>query len=161
MMSRHGAAAALLASVIVWAVPKYALNVGTVTPAAVSSGQNITIPIVLDLSAATGADVGSLSFDLKWDAAKLSFVSGAPDAKSGFTLVDNRNNAAAGGVIRASGFTVSGATTTRTLYTLVLAAKKTAVKATTVVAATVSVGGDGHGKNITIVPRNLTVNIAP
>ena len=162
MMLRPGvAAAAVLAMILVSAPPKYALNVGATTPATVKAGQNITIPIVLDMSGAAGADVGSLSFNLTWDAAKLSFVSGAADPASGFTLVDNKTNAEPGGVIRAAGFTISTATTTRTLYTLVLAAKRTTATATTSVAASVMVGGDGRGKTITIVPRNLTVNITP
>jgi len=161
MMVRPGVAAALFATVIVTAPPKYALNVGITTPAAVKTGQNITIPIVLDMSGASGADVGSLSFNLTWDAAKLSFVSGTADPASGFTLVDNKTNAVSGGVIRAAGFTISSATTTRTLYTLVLAVKPATVNSTTSVAASVMVGGDGRGKTITIVPRNLTVTITP
>jgi hypothetical protein len=113
------------------------------------------------MSGAAGADVGSVSFNLTWDPAKLSFVSGTLDPASGFTLVDNKTKAADGGVIRIAGFTVSSVTVTRTLYTLVLAAKATSANATTSVTGSLLVGGDGRGKTITIVPRNLTVNITP
>jgi hypothetical protein len=143
------------------AAARYALNVGNATPASVQAGQNITIPIVLDLSSAAGGNVGAVAFSVSWDATKFGFVSGTVNGASGFVTADNTSNAVAGGTILVSALTTNGVITTRTLYTIVLTAKVTAANSSTVVNASVSAAGDGLGDNLTIVPRNLTVIITP
>jgi hypothetical protein len=136
------------------------LNVGATTPTSVQAGQNISIPIILDMTSAAGANVASIQFSLTWDPAKFDFVSGTPDGSSGFSLTTNTMNEGTGS-ISVAGFAVTGVTTTTTLYTLVLTARVAASGTSGTVSASVSAAADQGGTAVTVTPRNLTVNITP
>ena len=54
------------------------VRVGDGTTTAVAPGGQISIPIVVDMSAAAGLDLASITFDLNWTPSLLSFVSASP-----------------------------------------------------------------------------------
>jgi hypothetical protein len=138
-----------------------ALAVGTATPANVQAGQNISIPIVLDMSNAGAANVASIQFSVAWDPTRFDFVSGTVNAGSGFTLTPNTNNAASNGTISVAGFAVTGVTATTTLYTIELTARVSAAGTVSNINATVGTAADQNGVTVVVTPRNLTVNINP
>lgn len=137
-----------------------ALAVGNATPVAVQAGQNIIIPIVLDMSNAGAANVASIQFTVNWDATRFDFVSGTVNGGSGFTLTPNTNNAS-NGTISVAGFAVTGVTATTTLYTIELTARVSAAGTSSNITATVGAAANQNGVTVVVTPRNLTVNINP
>lgn len=162
VFSSPGLANATSASFAVAPAPSgVVLDVGFATPASVQAGQNISIPIVLDMTNAASVNVASIQFSVSWDATKFDFVSGTENGASGFTFVANTGNAAAGGMLAVAGVTAIGTTATTTLYTVVLAARASAANTSTVVTAAVGGANDQTSVPVSVTPRSLTVTITP
>ena len=78
----RSATAALLLSVLgagtAAAQQQIVVRVGDGTQTGVAPGAQISIPIVVDMSAAAGLDLASITFDLNWNPTLLGFVSASP-----------------------------------------------------------------------------------
>jgi hypothetical protein len=144
-------------------VPDVKLNVGSTAAASVQAGQQITIPVTLDMATAFGENVASLQYVLNWDNTKFDFVSGAANAAAaaaGFSPTVNTTTAAAGSVSVAHFNASSSTTATLAMFDLVLQAKPTGTTVATPVTATTIVAGNAGGGAVTVTPRNLSVTIA-
>lgn len=141
------------------------VRVGTVATSALSAGEQITIPISIDLTARGSANLASISLSITWDPARWNYVSNAAgiwtdaagNASSVFVNVDNT----ATGTISIAGFTTSGTLASFTLRTITLQANATGASVTTSVSAAVSAAGNEAGSPVTVTPRNLTVTVSP
>lgn len=154
-----GLASANSNSITVTSPPGIRLLVNPVSLATVTAGQNITIPMVLDMSGASGQNVAALTFGLDFDTNRFTFVSGAPGTYGSVT--SNTTSANTTGHINVSVFDAQGATTTQTVYSITLQAKPTGSITTSPVSATVSTSADESGAPVTVTPRSLSVRINP
>ncbi len=92
------------------------VRVGDESSTGVAPGGQVSIPIVVDMSAAAPLDLASITFDLNWTPSLLSFVSASPDTFGTVVFNDTQTDL---GVLTTSMFNVTGATTTFTLATVV------------------------------------------
>jgi len=135
------------------------LNVGGAAAQNVQAGQNVSVPMTLDMSSAGGRNVASLSFNVTWDAAKFQFVSGAANNGSGLTVFPNEGSAGAGSIAVAA-FGASGITASATIYTVTLKAIAAAGSSGSVSAGSF-VAGDELAVAVAVTARNLTLTIIP
>jgi len=140
------------------AVPAYGqqigVAVGNASTTSVAPGGTISIPIVVDMTAAGGLDLASLSFDVQWDAARLSFVSSAPGSFGTVTLNETQT---ASGALTAAIFNPTGTTNSFTALTLTLQAG--ALEGSTPITIQATAAGNGAGQNIlsNIVTSDLSL----
>jgi len=136
------------------------LNVGASPTASVTAGNNISIPIGVDLSQIGSENLGSLQVKIAWDVNRFDWVSATPGDWAGALVYVNSDNAASGYVI-INGLVLIGTTTSFTLQTLTLAAKATASQITSPVTASDIIAANDAIGALTVTPRNLTVTINP
>ena len=141
--------------------PTFQLAVNGTPTASVASGAQISIPVSLNIangSAANGANVGALQFNVTWDPTKFTFVSGA---LGGSCAASTRNEGtAASGVVSINGFCSTGVTTSQALYTITLTAIGASGTSPSVGGA-VTVAADDVGNPIAVSSRGVAVSITP
>lgn len=145
-------------SVSVAAPPNVRLLVGAAPTASVTAGQQITLPLQLDMSGAAGRNVASITFDVTFDTARFTYVS-TTAGSYGTATVGTTN--AANGTVSISVFDAIGTTSSVTLRNIVLQAKAAATTVLSTVSAAVSVAADETAVNVTVTSRNNTVTISP
>ncbi|HKS07423.1 MAG TPA: putative Ig domain-containing protein [Gemmatimonadaceae bacterium] len=133
------------------------LNVSAAATATVSGTQNISIPLLLDLSNAGTTDIASITVTVTWDPARFTLQSQAPGNWPGGTVIPNATT----GQIVMSGFSATGATTSFTMYNLTLTAAATASTVNSNITASIGSAANQLGSPISVTPRNLTVTINP
>ncbi len=136
------------------------LAVGTSAFSTTVAGQNLVLPVLVDMTNASGGNVASITFSLTFDPNRFSFVS-ASSAGSPLTITDNTSQANTTGTINVSGFAASGFTTTSTIYSITLMAKTTTSSVTSNVLAAVSAAGQENGSAVTVAPRNHAATVTP
>ncbi len=143
------AASATLAGFVVWLLaPAPAIAQSIVVrvgdpPTAVVPGDTVDVPVVVDMSGAGGLDIASLTFDLAWDPARLTYVSSTPGAFG--TVLINDANAGTGSLV-VSMISAVGATTTFTVVTVRYVAALTQGNA--LISINVTDAGDALGGSI-------------
>jgi hypothetical protein len=138
------------------------LNAGSspsVPTGTVAVGQQIAIPIVLDLSFPNGDNVASVSFDIQYDSTRFSLVSTAGGTFGSF--FENTSAAASAGKISVGVFSPTAATATTTVYQLTLLAKPGFANSTSTVTLVVTAAGRENATNVVVLPRNLSISITP
>jgi hypothetical protein len=143
------------------AAPSIAVNVGAAATATGTIGTNLAVPVSVNMGNAAGQTLASLTFDVTWDPAKLTFVS-KTDGSFGSSPSYTVNTAsAATGVLRVSVFDTDGFSTgSPTIFTVTLVPAASA--AGTVVSTLITAAGSDTGASIpgsTFVVRNLAVTI--
>jgi hypothetical protein len=133
------------------------LNVSASATATVSGTQNLSIPLLLDLSNAGTTDIASITVTVQWDPARFTLQSQAPGNWPGGTVIPN----ATAGQIIMSGFSATGATTSFTMYNITLTAAATASTVTSNITASIGSAANQLGAPISVTPRNLAVTINP
>ena len=146
LVSLLGPAAGAAQSIVV--------RVGDETTTAVAPEAEIAIPIVVDMSAAAGLDIASLTFALNWDPTRLTFVSTTAGAFG--TVIFNETQTGTG-LLTASMFNATGATSTFTVATVVQQAGVTV--GNTLISIDVTAAGNELGINIlaSVSPENLNL----
>jgi hypothetical protein len=142
--------------------PAIVLNVGAAATATVAAGQQIAIPLLVDMTNRGTANVASLTVNLSWDPARFVYVDNTAGSwidagGSSATVIVNTSSTQAG-TLPITGFTVRGTTSSFTVRTVTLRA--IAAGAATV-SATVPTAGNEAGGPVTVTPRNLSVTITP
>ena len=122
------------------------LEVGATPASQTLTGAQLALPLTLDMSAAAGTALASVSGTVTWDPARWTFVS--LSAGPFGTLTSNTANSAAGSVGFAT-FDANGTTTNQTLATLTLQARTTL--GNTNVAAAITAAGDALGVSISSI----------
>lgn len=120
------------------------VTIGDGSVNAVAPATQVQLPIVVDMSQAEGLDIASLTFELTWEVAGLSFVSVSGGDLG--TLTFNEVNTASGSLV-GSMFSATGATSTFVIATLELeAAEVQGLSA--MIAIGVTAAGDESGTDI-------------
>jgi hypothetical protein len=135
--------------------PVITLDVGASASTPGTNGQNITIPLILDLTQAGGQNIASFTTTVTWDPTKFNYVS-VSAGTSGWAAVPNTTNTASG-TLSLSMFDAIGLSSgTTTMYNVTLVPK---ASGTTSVSAGVSAAGADIGTNILpyMATRSLTV----
>ena len=154
-------------SIVVQPAGGYAmyLNVGNNPTTSVARGNQISIPLNVDLTQQGTQNLASITLRVAWDTARFSYVN-APagnwmDNDGSFASV-TIGPATPQGYLDITGF-LSGdpdpALTNFVLRTINLTAKATAPLGNTGVTATISVAANKDAQAVTVTPRNLTVTI--
>ncbi len=112
-------------------------------PNAVVPGDPVSIPIVVDMSAAGTQNIASLQFTLTWDATRLTHV--ASTAGPFGSVFFNENNVATGSLVVAM-FNATGTTTTFTVATVDYTAGT--VSGNTPLSVSLTAAGDELGNDI-------------
>jgi hypothetical protein len=130
------------------------LLVGAEETAAVAPGGRLSIPIIVDMSAAMDVNVAGLEFDLEWVPTKFSYVSTVPGPVGTVTLEES---AVSSGQLTAAMVSATGATATFTLCTVELDALP--LEGPSYVTAEVTAAQDELGNDIlgSITERQLYV----
>jgi hypothetical protein len=132
------------------------LLVGDIPTRTAAAGEDVTIPLILDMSGRGANNLAAIVTTITWDPAKFTFV-----AHGAGTWVDDGGEVAsvtvnatdvARGVLIIGGFTSGATTATRILRTLTL---RPALAGAVVVGATVDEAGDDLGRTISVAPRSL------
>ncbi len=140
------------------------LNVGVAPASAMTAGQDITIPVNVDMSNAAGADIASIQATITWDPARFTFKSSAAGNwldGDGVTPAFVIANPTAGQLTIQGFVTNQGTTASFTLQSVTLTALATGAPVVTPVAATVSAAGNIVGAPLVVIPRNLSVTVNP
>jgi len=134
------------------------LNVSGSANATITQGQQLAIPIELDLSNAGSDNLASITVTISWDPTRFSFTSQSagnwPDAS-----VTANTTQTASGILSITGFAAEGATASFTLRNFTLTALTSG--AATTVDASISTAANELGGAVTVTARNLTVTINP
>ncbi|NJD10603.1 MAG: hypothetical protein FIB01_09280, partial [Gemmatimonadetes bacterium] len=141
------------------------LNVGSSATATVTAGQNIVIPVNVDLSQRGAENLASLTVRMAWDTARFTYASSSAgnwvDSNGDPASYTNNLSTAASGYVTLGGYTAEATTASFTLRTITLTARSTASQVTSAVTASNIVAGNASGQPITVTPRNLTVTVNP
>jgi hypothetical protein len=133
------------------------LNVGPSPTENAARGQNITVPILLDLSNRGTDNLAAITVTVRWDASRFSLSNQLPGTWPGGSVITNPT----AGQIIISGQSPLGVTTSFTLLSLVLSTSAGAATGSTPITATVSIASGEFGAPISVGVRNLTVTITP
>ena len=158
------AAASTASNAFALTVTGIMLNIGNSPAVSMTAGQDITIPINIDMSNAAGADLASLQVNVTWDPSRFAFKSQTAgnwldgDGVTPAFVIANPTT----GQLSIQGFTInSGTTTSFTLQTLTLTSVVSGTPIVTPVAGAVTAAGNTLGAAVLVVPRNLSVTINP
>ena len=129
---------------IAYRVAPIALRVGD-PPNAVPPGDQIDIPIIMDMSEAGGIDLASIQFEVSWNPGLLTYISTTPGAPAGWSVVLNETQTESG-LLAVAAFSVTGTTNSFTAVTLVLDAGL--VEGNTLISADVTAAGNQIGNDL-------------
>jgi hypothetical protein len=139
------------------------LAMGGTATASVGAGQDLTVPIRLDLSNRGTLDLASISLAVSWDPTRFVFKSFSlgdwRDSNGTSASITTNTANAEHGALLIAGFTTVETLSPFTLGTLVLGGVSGG--APTVVGASVTAAGNAVGSPIVVTPRALTVTINP
>lgn len=138
---------------------------GSAPTATVAAGQDITIPITLDLTNRGSADIASIAVTVTWDPARFTFKSqtggGWVDSNGGAASLTVNSSNTAGGSIQIAGFTTASTLTSFVLSNIVLTANPTGTPIPVNVGASISAAGNVAGAAISVGVRALVVTVTP
>lgn len=135
------------------------LEVGPNSTESINGGQQLAIPLEVDMSGAGGENIASITVTITWDPARFSFSSQTAGTWSG-TVIPNTSQTASG-TLQLTGFDVVGTTTSFILRNITLTALATGAPVVTPITATIQTAGNEVGSPVTVTARNLTVTINP
>ncbi len=139
--------------------------VGAAPVATVAAGQDLALPLTVDLTDRGTDDLASITLTLTWDPARFTYAGETAgnwvDSQGGAsTVLLNTDNTAAGS-LQVTGFTSQETLASFTLRTITLTANATAGSVDTPVTVTITAAGNALGTDVTVTPRNLTATVTP
>ncbi|HYV96978.1 MAG TPA: putative Ig domain-containing protein [Gemmatimonadaceae bacterium] len=136
-----------------------ALNVTASATQSVQTGQDITIPLLIDMSHRGTDDIGSITVSLTWDQTRFDFKSASAGTGIGAAATIGPATVNPGGPVNCSVFSASGTTSDFTVCNVVLTAKTTT--GVSGINASVSASANAVGNPVFVTPRNVSVTITP
>ena len=134
--------------------------VGPPPDISVAPGDQVDIPIEVDMSAAAGVSIASLQFEVSWDPGLLTYVSTTPGAPADWSVFLNETQTGSG-VLGVGMFSPGGTPNSFTAVTLKLQAATVPEPTTTLIDVAVTAAGDAVGIDLLpiIVQRDLLLCI--
>ncbi len=125
------------------------------------AGQDITVPITVDLTSRGGVDFGSVAVTLSWDPAALTFksLSIAPpwfDSRGAAGNVTTNTSNASIGSIRVGAFTSSATFSSFAFVNVVFTVHRSAT-----ITAQIDAAGNAAADRITVIPRPQSITVTP
>ncbi len=139
------------------------LRVGNAPVVNLNPNQIQALSLQVDMSAAAGASVGSISVTVTWDTASFSYFGNTVLPWSSATggpstvLVDEAN--VSDGVLQVTGSAVGPTLNTFTLLQVQLQARSVPATTTSVIGATVNAASSAGGSPLTVMVRPLTATV--
>ena len=129
------------------------IRVGETESINIKVGDQLTVPVVVDVSEIGDLNIASMDITLKWDSSILRFVSTSQGEFGSLTINDSE---AGDGIIRVATFSAEGTTQSFTMFEVEFQAENFGM---TNLDVTVNVVGDELGTNITssVSSRGLSV----
>jgi PKD repeat protein len=118
--------------------PSILVRAGSTTTSTIAVGEDLTIPVVVDMSGAAGLNIASLTAKVTWDTNAIGYVKSGQGSLGSATI----NASPGSGELLASWFNLAGVTEAFTAFEVTL---EGIAPGTTAVTIEVSVAGDESG----------------